>query len=60
MELYISSKGLSDVDQTMDFPLSIIEVEIIFMDAYYETRGGFDNGKDPMREESFRSPTPIF
>ena len=49
-----------DVGSTMDFPLSMIEVEIIFMDADCEIGGGFDNEKTPMREETFIRPIPIF
>ena len=59
MALYTYSKGLSDVDSTIYFPLSMIEVEIIFMHENYETRGGFYNRKTPMREESLRSPNPM-
>ena len=47
--MYISSEGLSDSGSTMDFPLSMIEVEIIFMDVDCETGGGFDKGKTHMR-----------
>ena len=59
MALYTSSKGLSDVDLAIDFPLSMMEVEIIFMDAVCEVGGGFDNGKTPMSEEMLRMHTPI-
>ena len=38
----------------------MIEVEIIFIDAVYGEKGGFDKGKNPMREESLMRPTPIF
>ena len=58
--LYTSSKGLSEVDSTIDLPLSIIELEIIFMDVVCRAGGGFDNGKTPMSEESLRRPTSIF
>ena len=59
MELYTSLKGLSRSDSTMDFPLSMIEVEIILMDVDCETGGGFDNRKTPMSDDSLRRPTPI-
>ena len=60
MALYTSSKGLSDVDLAIDFPLSMMEVEIIFMDAVCEVGGGFDNGKTPMSEDSLGRTTPMF
>ena len=44
----------------MDIPLSIIEVEIMFTDADYETGGGLDNGKIPMSGEYLMGPTPMF
>ena len=49
---YISSKGLIDVDSAMEFPLFIIDIEIIFTDADYEIGGGFDNIKSPISVES--------
>ena len=42
------SKGVNDADSTIDFHLSIIKVEIMFMDAVCEGGGGFDNVKTPM------------
>ena len=60
MALYNSSKGLSDVDSTIDFPLSMIEVEIIFIDVVYGAGVRFDKGKTPMREESLVRSTPMF
>ena len=45
--------------QQLIFTLSMIEVEIIFMDSVYKEGGGFENGKTPMSEESLRRPTLI-
>ena len=44
----------------MEYSLSIVEVEIMFMSAYYETRGGLDNRKIHISEEYFMRPTPMF
>ena len=44
----------------MEFPLSMVEVEIMFTDVDYETRGGLDNKKIPMSEETLMSPTLMF
>ena len=60
MALYTYSKGPSDVDSAIDFPFSMIKVEVVCMDAVCEVGGIFDNEKTPMSEESLRRPTPMF
>ena len=57
---YISSKGLIDVESTMDFPLSRVEVEIMFTDVGCEMGGGLDNEKISMSEEYLMIPNPMF
>ena len=49
-----------DVESTMDFSLSMVEVEIMFTNVDYETGGGLDNRNIPMSEEYLMRPTPMF
>ena len=44
----------------MDFPLSMVEVDIMLTDMDYEIGGGLDNRKIPIIEESLMRPTPMF
>ena len=58
--LNVSTNGLMDVDSTMDFPLSMIDKEIIFTDADCGAGVGFDNRNNPMSEDSLIRSTPMF
>ena len=44
----------------MEYSLTIVEVEITFTSADYETQGGLDNRNIHISEGYFMRPTPMF